>query len=842
MLVVCALCARITAQEVLLDLQNGIPIRVREDVGIPRILEPATFGVPIAEAEGLFDLKTLAVFDPEGKLVPSQFRVLERWRAAPSDESAPIKWLLIDLQMNVPASGEVAYTLRYAGSSKPEQKAKKKLKYPRLEGKKKGAKETVETGLSRFVIDTSTANFLGDLRFDLDKNGKLSTKESLIDPVDSLGFILTDRFGATYSSTSAPATVTLEETGKLRTVWRVDGVHAPTTEGGGIGRDFFRFTTRYTFHAGKPYVRIQHTLKNDYLTNPLGTIGFESYTLPIRLKPATGQQPATYRGSFGLGDGTAATQTGALSLYQDTDGGPKWNVSANAQFSGFRLTAGETELASGAQAAGYIDVNDGGRGLLLVMKDFFENYPKAFRYDGNGLLSFEIFPADYASFFWLDDEQQKTTEFMLYPHSVEEFDAELEAKRYNHPLRPFIDPTYMRTSKAWADFGDLDDPPQADATLIAFDVTKLTEMYNQAFQRTNYAFGWSDFGETYWAKSTHTTGSPRNKLTYFDRFAINGSLPAFRMNELFVLHSRDIRPYHIGGFSKDDHPNAILWEGVPHISSTDKLGRNTIPTSLAPHKQGIPSTGNGWNGFDIEHFVADDLYEYYLLTGDPVSYESLAQMGQAMRTWPIYVLYDPVGSTRGVGWAMRGLIRIWRVTGDPDILACADTLAAVAATTYNKDQPSPITGEVYHWLTRFPPNSSHIATAEYEVPWQLAVAIHGMLLHHHETGNETSKEVALDFADYIIEDCWDPTKLTVKESLANDDDSVFLPKPDNMGVNTWIPSALARCYRVDPQVEYLGVAQHMYDSVPTLQAWNSYYGFGIYHWWHSYRALILDGT
>lgn len=836
-----------TAQPIVPNLNDGVPIHVRETAGIDRVAEPVTFGVPIAESDDVHDVSRLVVLDPDGKRVAAQFRVLERWRASPHDDAHPIKWVLVDLQMDVLANSGVAYQLR-TKSSLVTKAEKKKPKSPRLTAKKKGGRFDVDTGAAKIALSTTRASFLDGMRFDYDGDGKVEGNEVVIDGANAPGFVLTDRFGVEYASVHHPLAVVIEENGPLRKVIRVDGRHAPAEPTAGIGRDFLRFTTRYTFLAGKPWIKVQHTLKNDYLTDPLGAIGFESYTLPLRLRAGNSSNP-TFRGSFGLGDGTSFSQAGALRLYQDSDGGPKWNQAPNTTFSGFRVldsgAPGEGAiLAQGGQAAGWASVGAGDRGVMIVMPDFFENFPKGFAFDGEDELRFDVFPAETASFFWLDDAQQKTTEFTIVPWRTKgsgEFDAEAVARRIENPLRPFIEPEYMRRSKAWGDHGSLDDPPQSDVTLLTYDASKLNELYQQAFQRSSYAFGWSDFGELIWAKSTHTTGSPRNKLSYFDRFAINGSTAAFRMSELFAMHSRDLRTYHIGGFDFDEFPNVSLYEGIPAPGSIDKLGRNTIPTALAPHKSGIPSTGKGWNGFDIEHMTVDDLYEYYLLTGDPVSYESLVSIGEAMRTWPFYIPNDPVGSSRGVGWSLRAMIRIWRVTGDENILQLADLFVSITDQTYNKSTPSPVTGEVYHWVTRYLPSAHHIEEAEFDIPWQLATVIHGMLLHHRETGDETGKLVALDVADYLVEDCWSTSTLSMHEAVACDDESIINPKPDNSGVNTWIPSALAIAYRHEPRVEYLGMAQTMYNSVPSLQAWNSYYGFGMYHWWHDYRSLLLGG-
>lgn len=811
-------------------LQDGIAIRVREVDGIARKAEPATFGCAMTEGADVHKVSELVVKDANGKVVASQMRALQRWHGAPDDASLAIRWLLIDLQVDVPAYGEATYTLCRKSSGKSAH-----AKFPRLKLANKKGRLTVDTGAAKVQLSATTMDFLDRYQVDLDGDGKVEASERLVDGGVDAGFVLEDRLGAQYGSSVDPCSVVVEEQGKLRTVIRVDGTHSPLVPGSGIGRDFLRFRTRYTFYAGKPYFRVQHVLRNDYLASPLGNIGFESYALQFALHPSPS---GDYAASVGLGDGTAFSQAGALRLYQDTDGGASWASSPNASFQGFHvLDAGDSVVAGGGQASGYIDVADGSRGVAIVMRDFWENYPKGFAFDGNRQLRFDVFPKDFASFFWLDDGQQKTTDFLVAGHGALASGVAALATGFQHPLHPYVDAAWTRAARAWGDAGDLDDPDQADETLWAYDDTQVDTLYSQAFARSTYQFGWSDFGEQIWAKSTHTTGSPRNKLTYFDRFAINGSLGAFRVFELFTLHSRDLRPYHIEGFAKEAHPGAILWEGLPVWSlSTDKLGRDQISASLAPHKAGIPSNGHGWNGMDVEHMMIDDVYEYYLLTGDPVCRDALVEMGSCMRTWKIYDPAKAPGTSRGTGWALRALMKIWLCTGDEQVLASADALVTSVHNTYNR-APSPVDGNVYHWVTRYPPNASHIATEEHDIPWQLAVVIHGMLLHHRETGSQQSLDIALDVSDYLVDWCWNG--LTMEEAVACDDHTIVNHKPDNTGVNTWIPSALCLAWRYDPRVEYLGVATTMYNSVPNLVGWNSYYGWGLYHWWHDYRALLL---
>ena len=812
------------------SLDQGLSIHVKETHGVVRNRDPVTFAFPLKQSDQIRKARKLVVEGPDGKVVPAQFKVQQRWNAPPDDTSAPIRWLLVDLQASVDADSEAIYTLRRKrrgdGDGKP----------PKLKVKERNGKIKVHTGTAKFILSRTRGNLIDRVWVDLNGNGKVKRNELLIDRPPNAGFLLKDRFGATYSSLNWDVNVFVEEQGPLRTVIRADGRHGPTSAGEGIGRDFFMYRTRYTFYAGKPFVRIQHTLRNAYLEDPLGTIGFEGYSLSTSLAPGFAGGPIHV--TFGTDGDNFMQFNGPSRIYQDSHGGADWAASPNTTFQGFKVYNHlETPQYAGPQARGFVHVGTDTVGLSLTMRDWFENFPKGFRYDGQDQLQFDIFPEQFASFHWLDDGQQKTTDFLLCAHGKNGVKVAEAVQTFQNAMHPYPDAEWIRVSKAWGDQGHLDQPDYTDSAMIAYDDGQLASLYSSAFSNSSYSFGWSEFGEQTWARNTHTTGSPRNKLTYFDKFAMTGSQSAFRRAELFALHSRDIRTYHIEGFRREDRPGAVLWEGLPPWSfSTDKLGRDTLDPALAPHRADIPQSGHGWNGFDIEHMTVDDLYEYYLMTGDLVTFDALDEIGQCVRTWPVYSLTRAPGTTRGVGWGMRAILQIYQVTGNPKMLDAANDLVASVAATYGQT-PSPETGLVYHYITEYPPHANHIADDEYDLPWQLAVAIHGMFLHHRETGDPRSLEIAMNVCDYLVDYCWNG--VAMNEALANDDHTYVNYKGDNTGVNTWIPSALTLAYRQNPKPEYLSYAQIMYDSVPFLTDPLTYNGYGMHHWWHSYRALIL---
>jgi len=819
-----------------LKLKNGIAVHVPEVATITRTADPVTFAFPLRKKDKIKSVDKLMVVDANGDPVSSQMRVTQRWMGGVEDPKKAIRWVLVDIQVDVAADAEATYTV------KKKKKADVIPDAPTLDVTSDAQGVHVDTGSAKYRLSATTSNFLDLVMADLDGDGVVEDGEKLIDQPANAGFVLTDRFGATYSSADSPVTLMIEEQGPLRTVVRADGLHEPTTPGGGINRDFFQYRTRYTFYAGKPYVRVQHTLRNAYLDDPLGDMGFEGYTLHTSLASGANAGGPAFHTRFGVDDGQQFITAGGASLYQDSDGGDQWDDSPDTTFRGFSIDdTGATQLATGDQAAGYMHVRSGQLGLTMAMADFFENFPKRFAYDGASGLEFDIFPEEFGTWHYLEDGQQKTTDFYVIPVWPGGPGFSAEVTRRDSPLHPYADPEWTRQTKAWADHGDLDTVDDLEAWRTRDDEV-LAGVYSKAFQLNSYAFGWSEFGELTWAKSTHTTGSPRNRLSYFQRFVLTGSYSNFRVNELFALHSRDIRRYHIDGFSMEVRPDTAMWDGLPIWShSDDQLGRDSLDPALDPHRDGIPYGGHGWNGFDIEHMVADDLYEHYVLTGDHVTLDSLKDMGEVMRAWPVYSLTKAPGSTRGVGWGLRALVKVWQATGDERFRKSADDLVRSVYETYGKRSESPITGIRYAYVTRYPPHANHIADEDYELPWQLAVAVHGMLLHHAETGSKQSAKIARDISNYMVKYCWNG--VAMDEALFVDDHSYVNHKGDNTGVNTWIPSALALAWRDSKKdKKFLNIAKKMVESIP--QNWlnpNDYLGYGLQHWWMSYKVIVETG-
>ena len=74
------------------------PLRIPLVVSAERATLPVVVGVPIAESSNVTDATVLGVVNANDDAVPSQMRVLARWRGPATDASKLVKWVLVDFK------------------------------------------------------------------------------------------------------------------------------------------------------------------------------------------------------------------------------------------------------------------------------------------------------------------------------------------------------------------------------------------------------------------------------------------------------------------------------------------------------------------------------------------------------------------------------------------------------------------------------------------------------------------------------------------------------------------------------------------------------------------------
>jgi hypothetical protein len=811
------------------------PFRIDDEFDLLRQNEVVAMGVPLDEASNVLSTSQLMILAPDGNEVPSQWRVARRWRSTPGNAAAPIQWALALFPVDLAPGQMKQYRLGKRTASD--------LPAPPLPAKPvdvavEGTALTIETGVARFEFATNVHSGFGNVYLDLDGDGVYgSTPDELVlAGAKNLGPVLIDRFDGIYlgAGDTAPKYV-IEEQGPVRAVIRVDALHQPFGTGT-IGRDYLKFTTRYYFTAGSSAVRVEHSIQNSYLTQPLGAITIGRYLHHSRLKAT---DPVRVR--FGGDDGNPATLPISVPAplevvqFQDSHGGNNWNTPGTT-FPGWRVFAGTPNVVrpesfpatppikSGPRAAGWMDVESGTRGMFVSLRYPWQNYPYAMRALYDGTVVVDMLPSEFAGEHWLDDAQRKTWD-LVYQFHGPVFDPALASAVHQRPLRPRVNLSYLRGTSGWGDFGDIRKPALTEEAMIAEGKKQLSIF--QGTLESKGSYGWQNFGEYTWAKSTHATGSPRNRLTWFDRFMICGGYAWFERAETFALHSMDLRKYHIDGFKYENHPGCILSEGIPGWPSTNMLGRDQIPASLAPYNSQIPLYGHGWNGYDGEHMTVDDLYEYYLLTGSYNALDSMRKIGEGILSWKVIAQDKSISSSRFKGWVMRSLLQIHGVVGDPRLMDRARDLL-ISSDNFRGKSPSPETGKTYRYLTRHVyGGGTHGMDEEYDMPWQIAVAVYGFAGYYRETGDMMARDMLIDIAAYVTQYC--VVAGIVVDALECDNHNVINPKVKNDGVNAWITSAMAVAYRYSGYQPLHVLGKKIYDDNEThfLTTGDNY------HWYHT---------
>jgi hypothetical protein len=400
-----------------------VPLVVDNPLSSPRRAEPVTSGVPIPRDLGLLDVADLRLLGADGSPVPAQFTPLARWGGG-ADDAAPIRWLLVDFQADVPPHGEVIYRLQAVGGAAPF--------FPTLEIADTDGVVTVDTGAALFRLNKEDGCLSAPVL-----SAPICSRVLEIEGLERMG--------------GGPVEVTVRLHGPMRASVSVKGTYL---EG-------LQYTSRYWFYAGQPTVRLFHTLENNTLC-PLdgngqptcyeigspGSVSFRDLSLIV---PTDLGGDLTWEAG-GAGAPATATMDDRLVLYQDSSGTDRWDrfttatdwegqpldtrprMQAYVSFRGYRLTLGETTIETGDQASGWLGVAGSSGSWMVAVRDFWRNFPKALRARPDGVVEIGLFPDEFGPDdfgFTLRAGEHKTHEILLVPSPT---DVGLTGETFSSPL------------------------------------------------------------------------------------------------------------------------------------------------------------------------------------------------------------------------------------------------------------------------------------------------------------------------------------------------------------------------------------------------------------------------
>ena len=691
-----------------------LPLELRPDDGAGG-MKCISNGVPL-EVGAAMDTKELHVLGPDGKEVPAQFRVLARWWR--KDNS--IRWVLTDFIRSDSEPAKATYTLvgRKAVSKGPTTK---------LSVTETKNAIRIDTGPAQFEVSTTNFNLLNRVVVD----GK-----TLVEPDELMGSVTEDPKGRKYYSSKGAGEVKIIDQGPVRVTLMAKGVHR-STEKGASEKGLYGYEIFMTFRAGQTHCDVDAILTNNF-AKPHGEPHFEDWSLLTRLGAG---------GAWSVGTNLRTvkergTANESFLLYQDslgTDGwkkapgvrlaGPREQRPVLGSFRGFkvwRVSDGKkVEAITGDLSDGQIICEAGEKRLSVVPRNFWQQFPSAIAFGGDGVLRISPFPREYKQVHWLEDATAKAQEFRL---TFGKTDA--RAKGYLARTVALPSVQYCAKIGALGEFG----PHKVTDYIAAQDMDThssgggpLKEGRRRSVvedRKRNNGFGWQVLGHLPHELAGHSPWNyePLATSGKLFNFVLTGKPGWYEWGLACDRSARDVRAYLI-----DDQDNLAVWK--TWRAYVKNCVREEWPRRL-PNKGLHPYRRHVWPLPNMEHNNLDEVYDLYLLTGDD----------RARRCMETIAAHAAIGSTlkyspkirrrarRMTGWTIRTIARYYELTGDKRYKPYLQEGIDQIWNDVSKSGPKDPKGGV----------------------WQLGVYARGAINAYRAIGDERMRDLAIGCADWTM--------------------------------------------------------------------------------------------
>jgi len=654
---------------------RSIEITTAETDGIDRVDEPVTVGVPIPEGM-IKDVNSIMLFNEKQEGMALQAEPLAFW----PDKS--VKWLLLDFQASVPAKSRAKYQLV---DGQPVE----------IQG---GINHTKND--SSLVVDTDATTFYIDNKLFRPFKKVLHSGADVIEGDLAVCEVTTDE-GVIYEPVID--TVSAETEGKLRSTFRIEGDYKN-------GKNtFLQFTARLHFYFKKSAVKIELTLRNPGAANhsggrwDLGDSGSALFkklniTIPLKNRSANQINYCVEGGAVLKG-----IEGDNVSVYQDSSGGENWrsmnhnnrNRDIPLAFKGFKVMSGDTILEAGLRAVPTVFAGEEGAGISAVIKNFWQNFPKAISANKDGIL-LGLFPEQFSDLYELQGGEQKTHVVFL------DFSgADSGLNGVHAPLRVRCTPQWYAESGAFpyltADADDneynvlIDAAVQGDKSFI-----RKREVIDE--------YGWRNFGEIYADHEAVGHEGPDPLISHYNnqydpvygmqrQFAVRSDDSWYELMNDLAHHVVDIDIYHTNE-DRDEYNGGMFWHTDHYLDAGTATHRSFT-------KDHIRSKGEGYGGGPgLEHCYTTGLMFHYYLTGEVASKEAVLEVaGWVMRSLSCsttflgalhkfkkkillikrllkgkQIPFIKYPFTRGTGNAINTLLDSYLITGDRDFINTVEEL------------------------------------------------------------------------------------------------------------------------------------------------------------------------
>jgi hypothetical protein len=263
---------------------------------------------------------------------------------------------------------------------------------------------------------------------------------------------------------------------------------------------------------------------------------------------------------------------------------------------------------------------------------------------------------------------------------------------------------------------------------------------------------WGAFGDV---KRSNTSGTPRNTpITWEAAHAIQARS---RHKMIMLQHkawAQAMRVYHLYGLEVGAESDLYLWyptaltPGTPDITP-ESLGRRELWRN-DPYPQlrtRVDFRGNGWNGYDSNHWTIDAVFDYWTLSGDAWAHEELRQLGESLKgQWRLRDFPTAnLRNARAEGWSMVAFVQSYLATRDASLKQYVlRRIDEIVEPNRRKDHPARMIHEHDH-DPRYGVGDNTTAFP----PWEHAAIMLGYLGAYKHLGSATALRIAEDVVTTI---------------------------------------------------------------------------------------------
>ncbi|OGW82213.1 MAG: hypothetical protein A3G33_10835 [Omnitrophica bacterium RIFCSPLOWO2_12_FULL_44_17] len=661
------------------DPANGfvrIPFIVKNETDGFCKLCPAEGGIPFPMGE----LKTsdeIRMRNAKGEEIPFQPRALGKW------PDGSIQWLGIHFETTLAPLYGNGYFMEYGPTVKrvaPEGKLKIEETDDQM---------VINTGVMQAILSKKEFYLFKDVIIDMNRNETFDADEHIV----SDAALTLDFRGEEYRTNLDQQTykIEIEEKGTQRAVVKASGWFQSEK-----GNRYCQAIVRYYFYQGKSYVKVSHTLiytgypSNTYYEKYKGlklpeneTIQSFGIKIPLQLNEV-GSKVLLAQEKTGIQE---ILKQGEIKLYQAL-----WDAG--------ELVRGEKVPERAEAYQGFVDVSDDLKGVTVAIRNFRENFPKAFR-AGKDFLEVDLWPKESG------DLDLSTTSNAIGPEDVARGNAFGLAKTHEllfnfHDVttlkeevvniaKSFMKPLLIRTNPYWVDATGALGRLFPAAPQYATEEKMLEKLFDWAArqQRDFKWYGMLNFGDTlsWWRNEDEEQWygdygwHPIGRWGWYNcegvgthmgallQFARTGNWKYFEFGRNSARHIMDVDTVHFNTVANDDRLKNILDEEVSQVGSMHR------------------HSGDHWSGRNEEssHTHVSGILLYYYLTGDERAFDVAKEVGEFFLKEPFtYTGHADVAPHRAMANALWGDVLLYHATGDERFKKTADRIIEI----YLKGQQS----------------------------------------------------------------------------------------------------------------------------------------------------------